>query len=159
LLLNDEYGREMLNPVRNLVAEVSDTAELFLRAMQLVFASDVPRRGENSVEERLSCNTDNSGCENVIKTGRLANTVMRAILEGLDNDSEIADLLSAEYSREAFGLHFPLLVRVGDRYEQRRYYADPLNICGVSYCLCNDWYERNRAALEAWIAQHEQHHD
>ena len=69
LLLNDEYGREMLNPVRNLVAEVSDTAELFLRAMQLVFASDVPRSDENTVEDRLSCTTDNSGCENIIKTG------------------------------------------------------------------------------------------
>ena len=78
------------------------------------------------------------------------------ILEGFENDSAVGDLLSEEYSKEAFGLNYPLLAKDGELFEKRRYYVSPLTICGARYYLCNNWFERNRAALEAWIAQHEE---
>lgn len=155
LLINGDFQREIMEPMLPLVAEVSDTAELFLRAVQLEVVSGMPQKGGNRSGESGNANGNGESDVKATKIGNLVNTVVRAILEGLENDSEVEDLMSAEYSKEAFGLKFPLLVKDGEPFDKRRYYAEPLVICGVSYHLCNDWYARNRAALEAWIAQHE----
>ena len=94
--------------------------------------------------------------EGEIKVGRLVNSVMREILEGLTDDTEVMDLLDANYSKQAFGINYPLLVRVGDHnINNARYYSTPLTICGNQYRLCNDWYPRNRGMLEAWMSSHE----
>lgn len=149
LLINDRFSTEILMPVSALVDEVSDTSELFLRSIQLraMFAIERPM-GVNAVAAEG------------VRVGRLVNTVMREILEGFTDDAEVVDLLDANYSRQAFGINYPVLVRVDEHnINNARYYAAPIEICGVQYRLCNDWYPRNQGRLEAWIASHEQHED
>ena len=156
LLINGDFRREIMESMCPLLDEVSDTAELYLRAAQLEIASGMQRKNENRTKGPEKAQASEDGDGTATKTGHLANTVMREILEGFENDSEVGDLLSEEYSKEAFGLNYPLLAKDGELFEKRRYYVSPLTICGARYYLCNNWFERNRAALEAWIAQHEE---
>ena len=72
------------------------------------------------------------------------------------SESEIEQLLKAETSKEIFGLNYPALVAI-DSMDARlscRYYAGVLDIQNKKYRLCNDWYERNRERLVAWLKAH-----
>lgn len=157
LLINERFLSDVLMPVSVLVDEVSDTSELFLRSIQLkaMFATERPADSNVVTHAEQSQGSDCTD-EGEIKVGRLVNSVMREILEGLTDDTEVMDLLDANYSKQAFGINYPLLVRVGDHnINNARYYSTPLTICGNQYRLCNDWYPRNRGMLEAWMSSHE----
>ena len=157
LLINDRFLNDILMPVTVLVDEVSDTSELFLRSIQLRAIFATGQHAGLYVAAHAERNQE-SECpdEGEIKVGRLVNSVMREILEGFADDTEVMDLLDANYSKQAFGINYPLLVRVGEQnINNARYYSKPLTICGNQYRLCNDWYPKNRGMLEAWISSHE----
>jgi len=67
-------------------------------------------------------------------------------------------MLEKAYSKDAFGINFPLLVTENMEYEWGRYYVDPLTIRGKQYKLCNDWYEssnnNDRKYLLEWLESH-----
>lgn len=150
-LISDEaFKDDILNPVVQLRDEVADTSELFLRAVQLL---NLFGEGRGAVGLADDPEPVASGGEGQVKVGRLANTVLRVVLPDLSPD-EIENLLDLEFSRQAFALNYPLLVRVGDVFPQERYYAQPVEISGISYRICNNWFPRNRGLLEAWIASH-----
>ena len=158
LLMNNEFLHEILSPVNDLAEVVSDTAELFLRATQLQAVYRQMPEGVNDVDNHpIVENENNEDNRGIMGIGRLANIAMRAILEEFEDDAEVGDLLDAEYSRETFGLNYPVLVRVEEQQVYARYYVDPITICGVQYRLCREWHERSRARLQAWIDRHEQH--
>lgn len=150
---NEQFRDEVMNPVVALADEISDTSELFLRSLQMKLLFEHANNVVVREGEKLPIHVEDGG-ENV-RVGRLANVVMRRILENLDSDEEVIDLLDADYSREAFGLNYPVLKIVDGQEHGQRYYANPVTICGVRYWLCNDWYDRNRGRLEGWIAGHE----
>jgi len=167
-LSDAEFSHEILNPVLGLVDEVSDTAELFLRAVQLnaMFSESMnigqevllgnPLAAGGNTGANFQVNGEHDG---EIKVGRLAQTVMRDILEDMEDPAELADLLDLGCSHEAFGLNYPVLVPIAGQFDHERYYSAPLTICGSEYRLCNQWRPRNRASLEAWIAAHEPNED
>ena len=161
LLVNERFRNDILMAVSSLVDEVSDTSELFLRSIQLraMFTTELIA-GLDATAHTERCQALRCTDEREVKVGRLVNSVMREILEGLSDDTEVMDLLDANYSKQAFGINYPLLVRVGEQnINNARYYSTPLTICGNQYRLCNDWYPRNRGSLEAWISSHEPHDD
>ena len=95
-----------------------------------------------------------------LKIGRLVQTVMRRILEaGTISEDELALLQTSEYSKTAFDLQYPVLVRKSGEYDKRRYYSNPVRVCGEDYMLCSQWFEvpanNDRPYLEKWIEAHE----
>mgnify|MGYP000243655899 CR=1 FL=1 len=71
------------------------------------------------------------------------------------SEEEIRLLQDAAYSKRTFDLQYPLLTRADGEYEKVRYYAKPLNIRGVKYVLCSQWFEKesnnDRPYLLRWI--------
>jgi hypothetical protein len=73
--------------------------------------------------------------------------------------SEVALMQTAAYSRHAFGLSYPLLLKVDspDAPREIRYWAGPVEIYGSYYLICCEWYEKpfnnDRRLFDAWLAQ------
>ena len=93
------------------------------------------------------------------KVGWVANNIMRKILEsGKVDPSEVSRLQDKKYSKDNLGLNLPVLVRADSMYNWDRYYVKPLLICGVSYKICNDWYEGatndDRPLLIDWVRKY-----
>ena len=44
-------------------------------------------------------------------------------------------------------MNLPVLVKEGKPYDKKRYYSFTVEINGVEFYLCNDWYERSREKL------------
>lgn len=95
-----------------------------------------------------------------LKIGKLANTVLRGILQaGRIPSDELNLMQDKEYSKRVFDLQYPALVKAGDEYESSRYYSNPVVVQGERYYLCSQWFEtpanNDRPYLEKWIAQHQ----
>ena len=85
--------------------------------------------------------------------------VFRRLLEnGAASEEEISLMQTSEYSKQVFGLQFPVLVRKGTVCDTVRYYAKPLIINGTEYYMCSQWFEtpmnNDRPFLLRWIEQH-----
>ena len=80
---------------------------------------------------------------------------MDALESGKVDDEEISLMLTKDYSKNTFGIDFPLLVPVDAEYDSVRYYVIPLTIRGKQYRLCSQWYEvsanNDRPFLMAWL--------
>jgi len=93
------------------------------------------------------------------KVGKIAQTYLRDALEsGKVSKAEIAKLFDPVYSKQTFGINFPLLSK--DRYydilkdskRQYRYYSSPISISGKKYYLCSQWFEKSKAKLLTWLS-------
>ncbi len=94
-----------------------------------------------------------------LKIGKIAQTVLRKILEsGNISEEEINFMQKAEYSKQFFGLNYPLLAKYGTEYEAVRYYKNPVLINGERYMMCSQWFEtvanNDRPYLIRWIKKH-----
>jgi hypothetical protein len=95
------------------------------------------------------------------KVGYLANVVLRQYLErGAASEEEIGLLQCADYSKERFGVQYPVLLKAHSLYDTKplRYYANKLHIGGNVYFLCSEWYEtyanNDRVLLVRWLNLH-----
>jgi hypothetical protein len=93
-----------------------------------------------------------------LKIGKIAQTFLRKALEDdKADDWEVSLMLTKDYSKNMFGIDFPLIVPADDDYDSVRYYAKPLNIRGKPYRLCSQWFEvsanNDRPILLAWLEQ------
>ncbi|MDO4530986.1 MAG: hypothetical protein Q4C06_03310 [Bacillota bacterium] len=178
VIANEEFNSLVLQPILAVSNDVSDTSELFLRSYQMykMFAEKktvsmtesvpVNRGQEERVPPMLTKHDFSGGKEKrddpyqKLKVGQLANTVLRKILvNGHASAEEIKFMQTAEYSKQFFGLNFPLLVRGDTKFEGVRYYKEPLLIDGIRYYMCSQWFEvptnDDRPYLLRWIASHE----
>lgn len=121
---------------------------------------EVPSCGNKaeSLRKETSSADDDEGYSGM-KVGEIANNVLRPILEkGVASDEELSKMQGASYSKAAFDLNYPLLVRSDVPHERSRYYVRPLNIRGVEYKLCSQWFEtdanNDRPYLLRWIREH-----
>ncbi|OXS25672.1 hypothetical protein LNN31_10715 [Acetobacterium wieringae] len=105
-------------------------------------------------------NTDIDGLKEM-KIGVIVRTVLRGILE--DGDvlpEEVEKMQTNEYSKETFGIQFPLLLKVKTTggVKPVRYYANPVRVHGREYFLCSEWYEvptnNDRPYLMKWLILH-----
>lgn len=113
-----------------------------------------------SSKEAASRSDDMSITYRELKIGKLANTVLRGILQaGGVSPDELKLMQEKEYSKRVFDLQYPVLVKAGAEYESARYYSNPIAIGGERYYLCSQWFEttanNDRPYLEKWIAQHQ----
>ena len=156
ILANKDFRDKVLLPILKVSNGVADTNELFIRSYQMVQMFD-GYSDVQSISEGVFSANDDAYAE--LKIGKVAQLVLRPILEnGSVSDEEIQKLQDKEYSKEAFNLNFPLLVREDGEYERVRYYRDPITIGGVKYMLCSQWAENqgnnDRPYLMKWIKGH-----
>lgn len=164
VLCNDEFNTLVMKPILIASEGVADTAELFMRAYQLfsMFDNDKPSRSQTSrtVTTAPSTTKDISpDSYNELKIGRLAQTVLRDILENSSlSEEELQQLQTTDYSKQMFDLQYPLLVSATGSFDPARYYVKPLNIGGKRFFLCSQWFEtsanNDRPYLLRWIEKH-----
>lgn len=163
LIANAEFETQVLKPILLLSEDVADTGELFMRSYQMyrLFTKPAtePVKEHVSHQRTISVQATNSDDFAELKVGKLANTILRSRLEkGYAKPEEIQQMQDKEYSKQTFGINFPLLVKGGSEYERVRYYSNPLTIRGESYYLCSQWVEsavnNDRPYLIAWLDSH-----
>ena len=150
LILNERFNDEILRPVIHSGEQVSDTAELFLRGMQLIeiFESNVQvKTGKKAKQERKPVAVQVPD-ETIAAYAR---RVLSPLLNTLSPE-EIDDLCDTEWCKYTFKLSFALLSkeRIIDKGHSRSM-AKPFRLLGQDYYMTNDWHERNRGPLDAWI--------
>lgn len=109
------------------------------------------------VSGHSGANPTGDAVSNLVK-GRL----VPLLEQGMVSEEEVGMLQSLWYSKETFGLSLPVLKRLeptedpstaSKDYKGRgRYYVRPINVRGERYLVCSQWYQRNRASLETWLA-------
>ena len=170
IIANDDFLNSVLKPILEVSGNVADTSELFMRSYQMLTLFGINLQNEEKFEKSRpeSATRNCQSSENYIynknnqddyadrKIGWVANNIMRKILEsGKVDPSEVSRLQDKKYSKDNLGLNLPVLVRADSMYNWDRYYVKPLLICGVSYKICNDWYEGatndDRPLLIDWI--------
>jgi hypothetical protein len=172
VIANDDFSEKILEPILNVLGDVADTSELFMRSLQMynLFAEKKPKGDNlatrNSSNQRISPKLDiieSSGAVGLeeMKIGVIARTVLRRVLESGKVSSEELELLqSKQYSKETFDIQYPLLLKVinTDGRSPLRYYSQPVTIQGEEYFLCSEWYEvpanNDRPYLLRWLALH-----
>jgi hypothetical protein len=166
LIANDDYNDLVLKPILLMSDGVADTSELFLRSYQMykMFANEARTvsRGNSTQSNPVPRNDDYSVASDSyreFKIGKLAQLVLGKMLEeGNACLEEVQFMQTANYSKQFFGLNYPLLARVDSVYDPVRYYAKPLTIYGVEYKLCSQWFEtpanNDRPYLLKWIQDH-----
>lgn len=151
-----------------------------LRALELIVSSRNTKASTIDLAQVILDNAQNfntsqySNPTNAINTsqlyssytiGQLARDILSSKLENGDaSDQEIADMQTAAYSKQFFGINYPLLLKTNSPKKEDRYYSKLLHIKNKqtqiteTYRLCSEWYEsatnNDRPLLEAWIASH-----
>ena len=92
------------------------------------------------------------------KVGRISDLVRGQFKDEIVNRSKsnndvLQNLCDERYSKQTFGICFPVLMKLRDITDRlyRRYYVNDIDINGVVYRLCNNWFERNRGDIEKWL--------
>ncbi|MFB9273658.1 hypothetical protein [Cohnella cellulosilytica] len=171
IIANEEFSERILEPVLNILGDIADTSELFMRSLQMynLFATNqskqtFPRR--SSVSRKISPEHESIAVENLegldeMKIGVIVRTVLRKILqESKLSEEEIANMQTKPYSKETFDIQYPLLLKKSSTQTDRpdRYYAEPLKINSEEYFLCSEWYEipanNDRPYLLKWLSMH-----
>lgn len=172
VIANQDFSDKVLEPVLNVLGDVADTSELFIRSLQMynLFAgkksktvTGIPR---NTVPRKISPELEAieyNGMDGLeeMKIGVIVRTVLRKMLEnGEITKQEIEQMQTKGYSKVAFDIQYPLLLKVSetDGKSPVRYYSSPLKIHGEDYFLCSEWYEvpanNDRPYLMKWFALH-----
>lgn len=163
ILANEDFETIVLNPILMVSKNISDTSELFLRSYQMyqMFArkstTRLAKKCNISTNQPISKTEFNeaSVAFQELKIGKLANTVLRNVLESAKVlPDEIEFMQTKEYSKQFFGLNFSLLAREDTPFDTIRYYRQPLSIYGKTYYLCSQWFEASRPQVTRWLLEH-----
>jgi len=172
IIANEDFSDKILEPVLNVLGDVADTSELFIRSLQMynLFAGKKPKQNNdgirNIVQKKISPNLEAieyNGVDGLeeMKIGVIVRTVLRKMLEnGEVTKEEIKKMQTKEYSKETFDVQYPLLQKASltNGESPRRYYSSPVKIYNEDYFLCSEWYEvlanNDRPFLLKWMALH-----
>ncbi|MEK5268833.1 MULTISPECIES: hypothetical protein [unclassified Heyndrickxia] len=168
---NDDFAEKIFEPVLNVIGDVADTSELFMRSLQMynLFAGKRPKQAasQRSITTRkVTPNLDvieSQGIDGLeeMKIGVIVRTVLRKMLEeGKVSKEEVEKMQTKEYSKETFDIQYPLLQKAAltQGKSPARYYSAPIKIYGEEYFLCSEWFEvptnNDRPYLMKWLALH-----
>ncbi len=94
-----------------------------------------------------------------LKIGKLVQTVLKPLIISKATKQEISKMQELEYSKDTFGIQYPLLLKTTSSVAEKHYYSDLFTINGETYRLCCEWYEKeknnDRPYVEKWIKEHE----
>lgn len=95
-----------------------------------------------------------------LKIGKMVQTVLRPLIISTATVSEVSLMQNLEYSKETFGIQYPLLIKTSSPVAEKHYYSELLTLYGETYRLCCEWFEtatnNDRPYVEKWIRKHEQ---
>lgn len=182
LIANGDFQKEILDPVKALQENVSDTSEIFLRSLQMVnlfsrgrrrpdiidFVDENEDSGNDEDEDNGIEDDEDSGIEDDedsvpsqapyqgLRVGQIVSRYLRPWLENNCTAEQAERFLSRDYSRQVFGISFPLLQRerIPDARGHHRYSPRSLNIHNKTYYICTQWYIQHRARLIDWLNRH-----
>lgn len=161
LLYNESFIDDVIEPLKEVWSESSDTSELFGRSMQLTdLFYDLSAKGRVCKATKIKSPKiiPNKSTEDLnMKIGRLAQSSFCQLIEsGKVSSEELIKLQDKRYCKNTFNINFPCLVPEQDMIEelQVRYYKNPIVYNGISYKLCSQWFEYCRHYLEKWIESH-----
>lgn len=168
---NDNFRDKILEPVLNILGDVADTSELFMRSLQMynLFATQKSKNNTaqmKTTEKKITPDLEVIQSQdlkglNEMKIGVIVRNVLRKMLEeGKASIEEIEKMQTKEYSKDTFDIQFPLLQKatLTQGISPKRYYSTPLKVYGEEYFLCSEWYEvpanNDRPYLIKWLALH-----
>lgn len=167
VIYNDNFNTKLIVPTTGYADKIADTAELFLRSIQLshMFNANVESREimVKSPKRQKATRPDTLKDDSFpkLKIGKIANIILRSILESkIVDENELTRLQNAEYSKKFFDIQYPLLKKIEGDYDKKilHYYKQPILIKGTIYLLCSEWYEshqnNDRPYLLKWIEEH-----
>lgn len=159
LYCNEDFYEKVYYELYKLKDEISNTSELFMRSLKLI---ELTKRFESKIPQKIEIKQNNEGKVSELKIGA---TVVRdfKILsnENKISEKEISNLCDSNYSKETFGIPYPVLVEYSDIEENafinniRRYYTSVYKFNDKKYLLCNHWTEGNRKKYNEWLKQFE----
>jgi hypothetical protein len=159
VIANDDFNTRVLQEVLCVSVKVSDTSELFIRGYQLIKMFDDERSTRQRVTKPIDDKIVSKDVLSELKVGKIAQTFLREALEsGKADDEEVSLMLTKDYSKNTFGIDFPLLVSADKEHDATKYYAKPLTIRNRQYLLCSHWYEtlanNDKKLLLVWLDKH-----
>jgi len=160
IITNDDFKEHILSPLLMVPSNVADTSELFMRSLQLYMLIDGMQNTtplpKTIVNHFLPATTDVSMSE--MRIGVIVKTVFRHVLEsGNIPENEIEKMQDEKYSKETFGVQFPVLRKADNQNCKHpdRYYAKPIQIFDQCYFICSQWFEtssnNDRPYLMEWL--------
>lgn len=167
IIANQEFNSKILEPVINISSTVADTAELFLRSVQMY---QMFNNHETAMikTEIASTHLEEENVE-VVSEPRIASLVQKTFIDLISNGKlskeKVTHLCDERYSKETFLLPYPMLIKLvegSNIKEQRkingrdRYYAEPLTIHEEKYLFCNHWVEKSRYPYKKWLKNMEE---
>lgn len=145
LFIGQDFKRRIFDPLMNIREDVADSAELFMRAAQLIDLSS-----PTFLEHKKSMIKKMRRC----KVGKLVNENMRRVLETIAlEDDVLKELQEEEFCKATFNINAKLLTRVyppqNDDVEHA--YASHVKIGAKKFRLHNLWIETQRNAIEEFL--------
>lgn len=94
-----------------------------------------------------------------LKIGKLVQNVLKPLIIEKATANEIECMQTTEYSKENFGIQYPLLLKTKSEVPERHYYKELFIINGETYRMCCEWFEtsnnNDRPFVEEWIKKYE----
>lgn len=165
VIANEAFNELVLQPILLASAGIADTSELFIRSYQMykMFAGDTKdkverKEGTGAVSSNKATSVSKEMYDE-LKIGKLVQLVLKPLIIEKATDVEIEWMQEFEYSKNNFGIQYPLLLKTKSLSAERHYYKDLFAINGDTYRLCCEWFEteanNDRPYVEKWIREHE----
>lgn len=164
-IANEAFAEEILEPVVATASKVADTAELFMRSIQMFNLCSIDNM--NFTENSKKANTTltrvvNNGFSEEKIGGFVKGTLINLLETECISREEIQKMLTASYSKAAFNMNYPVLREVDDALnidEQKRdangynrYWGNTVRAYGQRYLICSQWVENlHRAKFNDWL--------
>lgn len=125
--------------------EISD--EMLVNKNQPIKSQRKARKISNNTKEKTGTSR--------WKIGEIARKyIFSVIKEGKITDYEAQKLKEYGYSKDIFGINYPLLSKERFINGRPRYYANRVQIDDGEYYICQEWYETSRQKLKDWLENH-----
>ncbi|MBR5545188.1 MAG: hypothetical protein IKU66_06910 [Clostridia bacterium] len=166
LIANEEFDTKVLQQILSVSNDVADTTELFMRSYQMFkmfdsYKKPVQRKASrvNHIKSAIELEDVSEDAYAELKVGEIARRILAPMLiNGCATEDEIKWMQTADYSKQFFGLNYPVLIKTNAIKKEDRYYAQLLNIYGETYRMCSEWFETSvnddRTPLLRWINKH-----
>lgn len=160
VVANEDFAKEILQPVLRCAGTVADTSELFLRAQQLlVLCGTIP--SEREIQPRPSNPERRESGEKIGVHVRL--TMDKLAKSGRLTPEVITNLLNTQYCKMTFNIGYALLKKVDpqtclnrQRTDDRgyaRFWKAPIAVGGEQFLMCSQWFPWQRGPFDTWVRQ------
>jgi len=158
---NEDFYSEIYSKVLTTSQELTDTSELFSRSLKMVNLMNLfSNTTKPEINASPSISVAPTAETNEVKIGAMVREAFSILTDNeLLKKEDVKQLCDLNYSKEIFGVIFPILQEKSDAPNEvnnpspKRYYSDTYLIDNKEYMLCNHWFERNRDAFEKWYSK------